>query len=225
MTNDLDIAKQESNLPTKNNNTYTFEQTGKGTNIGLAQNVTSTTVNIMLPVSGNANTTNTTMLRKQINLDYFNLFVILGEQYDKSYFIVDVKRALTVAEGTSKNIHDRLASFTDEAKEEIMSYPCIFATQNYRYSPPETTPTGPQLAQYGFITKIQQLHNSNLKIFFQIMPMCYIPQYKLNEMLVELDIQGNEKVNEFDRTHWSIKNVNVVEELKLKGISLLIPSI
>ena len=78
MTNDLDIAKQESNLPTKNNHTYTFEQTGKGTNIGLAQNVTSTTVNIMLPVSGNANTTNTTMLRKKINLDYFNLFVILG---------------------------------------------------------------------------------------------------------------------------------------------------
>ena len=44
-------------------------------------------------------------------------------------------------------------------------------------------------------------------------------------MITELDLQGNEKVNEFDRTHWAIKNVNVVEELKLKGISLLIPSI
>lgn len=55
--------------------------------------------------------------------------------------------------------------------------------------------------------------------------MCSIPQDLLNTMVSELDLQGNEKVNELDRTHWSIKNVNIVEELKLKGISLLIPSI
>ncbi|HEL1237633.1 hypothetical protein QLT09_01955 [Streptococcus equi subsp. zooepidemicus] len=225
MTNDLDIAKQESSLPTKNNNTYKFEQTGEGTNIGLAQNVTSTTVNIMLPTNNSGSGYTQNYIKKTINTEFFNLFVILGEQYDKPYFIVDVKRALTVNEGTAQNIHNRLATFTEEAKAEIMSYPCIFATENYRYSPPETPHTGPQLAQYGFITKIQQMHNGDLKIYFQSLPMCPIPQETLNHMITELDLQGNEKVNEFDRTHWAIKNVNVVEELKLKGISLLIPSI
>ena len=224
MKNELDIAAKESSLPTERKNTYTFEQNGTGTNIGLAQNVSSTTVNIMLPTSNNMVGT-PTYIQKTINMDYFNLFVILGEQYDKPYFIVDVKRALTINEGTAKNIHDRLATFTDEAKAEIMSYPCIFASENYRYSPPETTPTGPQIAQYGFITKIQQMHNGDLKIYFQSLPMCPIPQETLSNMITELDLRGTEKLNEFDRTHWAIKNVNNVEELKLKGISLLIPSL
>lgn len=224
MNNDLDIAKTESTLPSEKPNTYKFEQSGQGTNIGLAQNVHNTTVNIMLPTSNNMIGA-PTYIQKTINMEYFNLFVILGEQYDKPYFVVDVKRALTVVEGTAKSIHDKLASFSEEAKAEIMSYPCIFANENYRYSPPETPPSGPQMAQYGFITKIQQLHNGDLKIYFQSLTMCPIPQDLLNTMVSELDLQGNEKVNELDRTHWSIKNVNIVEELKLKGISLLIPSI
>ncbi len=224
MNNDLDIAKIESTLPSEKTNTYNFEQSGQGTNIGLAQNVHNTTVNIMLPVS-NGSITTPTFIQKTINIEYFNLFVILGEQYDKSYFIVDIKRALTITEGTEKSIHDKLASFSEKAKSEIMSYPCIFANENYRYSPPETPPSGPQMAQYGFITKIQQLHNGDLKIYFQSLAMCPISQDLLNTMVSELDLQGNEKVNELDRTHWSIKNVNIIEELKLKGVSLLIPSI
>ena len=91
MTNDLDIAKQESSLPTKNNNTYKFEQTGEGTNIGLAQNVTSTTVNIMLPTNNSGSGYTQNYIKKTINTEFFNLFVILGEQYDNPYFIVDVK--------------------------------------------------------------------------------------------------------------------------------------
>ena len=79
-----------------------------------------------------------------------------------------------------------------------MSYPCIFANENYRYSPPETPPSGPQIAQYGYITKIQQLHNGDLKIYFQSLTMCPIPQDLLNTMVSELDLQGNEKVNELD---------------------------
>ncbi|MBD3948907.1 hypothetical protein I4Q36_04960 [Tuanshanicoccus lijuaniae] len=223
MTKDLVIAKTEPTLPAEKASTYSFNQSGQGTNIGLAQNVHNTAI-ILLSTS-----TNTlgapTYIQKTINMDYFNLFVILGEQYDKSYFIVDVKRALTVNEGTAQSIHDRLASFSEEAKSEIMSYPCIFANENYRYAPPETTSVAPQLAQYGYITKIQQLHNGDLKIYFQSLSMCPIPQDLLNSMVTELDLQGNDKFNEFDRTHWSIKNVNVVEELKLKGISLLIPSL
>lgn len=224
MNNDLDIAKIEFNLPSEKTNTYNFEQSGQGTNIGLAQNVHNTTVNIMLPVS-NGTIATPTFIQKTINMEYFNLFVILGEQYDKSYFIVDIKRALTITEGTAKSIHDKLASFSEEAKAEIMSYPCIFANENYRYSPPEIPPSEPQMAQYGFITKIQQLHNGDLKIYFQSLAMYSIPQDLLNTMISELDLQGNEKVNELDRIHWSIKNVNIVEELNLKGISLLIPSI
>lgn len=162
--------------------------------------------------------------QKTINMDYYNLFVIWGEQYDKSYFIVDVKRALTKLEGTGEHIHKRLATFSDEAKKEIMSYPCIFASENYRYSPPENPPMGPQFAKYGFITNIQQMHNGNLKIYFFAISINAIPQNLLNSMLTELDLWDSPTFNELDRTHWAIKNVNLVEELKLKGISVLVPS-
>ncbi|MBE2989269.1 hypothetical protein IMK14_01155 [Sneathia sp. DSM 16630] len=145
MNNDLDIAKTESSLPSDKTNTYNFEQSGQGTNIGLAQNIHNTTVNIMLPVS-NGTIATPIFIQKTINMEYFNLFVILGEQYDKPYFIVDVKRVLTVVEGTAKSIHDKLASFSEETKAKIMSYPCIFANENYRYSPPETPPSGPRMA-------------------------------------------------------------------------------
>ena len=57
------------------------------------------------------------------------------------------------------------------------------------------------MAQYGFITKIQQLHNGDLKIYFQSLAMYSIPQDLLNTMISELDLQGNEKVNELDRIH------------------------
>ena len=78
MNNDLDIAKIEFNLPSEKTNTYNFEQSGQGTNIGLAQNVHNTTVNIMLPVS-NGTIATPTFIQKTINMEYFNLFVILGE--------------------------------------------------------------------------------------------------------------------------------------------------
>lgn len=224
MSNELDVAVDGRELPAKEN-TFNFNQAGAGTNIGVAQNVDNSTINIYLPNGTHAAPSGGSYTRRAINCDYYNLFVILGETFSNPYFMVDVKRALAVAEGTSQQIHDRLAIFDDAAKSEIMSYPAIFATENYRYSPPEF-PTGePQTAFYGFITDIRQMHDGNLKIYYQKLDMCPIPQDLLNRMLAELDLWGKYNLNELDRTHWAIKNVNLIEEMKLKGISLLVPSI
>lgn len=224
MSNELDVAVDGGKLPAKGN-TFSFNQAGAGTNIGVAQNVDNSTINIYLPGGNNAPQPGGTYTRRTINCDYYNLFVILGETFSSPYFMVDVTRALTVREGTSQRIHDRLSVFDDAAKDEIMSYPAIFATENYRYSPPEFPTDGPQMAFYGFITGIRQMHDGSLKIYFQKLDMCPIPQDLLNQMLAELDLWGKNSLNELDRTHWAIKNVNLIEEMKLKGISLLVPSI
>lgn len=206
-------------------NTYTFNQPGNGTNIGIAQNVSNCTYNIYIPTSNNAIGIMPQQSNKMtLNLDYFNLFVINQEKYENQYFMVDVKRALTVAEGTSQKIHDRLAVFSDEAISEIITYPAIFASENYRYSPPEIPTNEPQMAYYGIITNIKQMNNGKLKIFYAKFP-CSIPQALLNQMIVELDINGSAKINELDRTHWAIKNVNLIDEMRAKGISLFVPSI
>ena len=67
MNNDLDIAKIKSAVPSEKTNTYKFEQSEQGTNIGLAQNVHNTTVNIMLPVS-NGTIATPTFIQKTINM-------------------------------------------------------------------------------------------------------------------------------------------------------------
>ena len=221
MTNDLEIAQQNSIVPMDKHNTYTIHQSGSGTNIGTAQTVENTTITILLPIQEFDSNGIQKEISKTINLEYFNLFIITGEQYVKPYFIVDIKKALTVKEGTNQDIHNRLATFTDEAKNEIISYPCIFATENNRDTLPNSRT---QTAQYGFITDIKQLTNGDLKIYFQKLPSS-IPQNVLNESLVELDIKGNNVINEFDNPHWAIKNVNIVEVLKEKGIPLWVQSI
>lgn len=206
-------------------NTYNFNQSGEGTNIGVAQNVSSNTINLILPATNGYGTTQPeAMLRQKINMDYYSLFVINGESYSNPYFTVDTSRALTVKYGTTQHIHERLAEFDDTAIAELKSYPAVFATENYRYSPP-LVPTGEQYAFFGFVTDVKPLQNGKIKVFFQRIPMCNIPQNLLNQMLTELDIQGNNKINELDKTHWSVKNVNLIEEMKLKGISLFIPTI
>lgn len=65
MNKNLDIAKTKSNLPSEKTNTYNFEQSGQGTNIGLAQNVHNTTVNIMLLVSNGTIANHTFIQKKQ----------------------------------------------------------------------------------------------------------------------------------------------------------------
>lgn len=231
MSDELKIATHsapavpESNAAPSVPNTYNFHQSGEGTNIGVAQNVNSNTVNLILPAYGSYGTPQpATMYRQTINLDFYNLFVINGETYSSSYFTIDTNRALTVVHGTAQHIHDRLAVFDESAIAELKSYPAVFTSENYRYNYPEKT-SEEQYAFYGFVTDIKPLQNGKIKVFFQKMPMCNIPHSLLNQILIELDIQGNDKINEFDKTHWAVKNVNLIEEMKLKGIGLLIPTI
>lgn len=206
-------------------NTYNFNQSGEGTNIGVAQNVSSNTVNVFMPVPGGYGTPQPDILYRQtFNLDYYSLFVINGENYSNPYFTVDSDRALTVNYGTAQHIHERLAIFDETAIAALKSYPALFAAENYRYNPSAET-VGEQYAFFGFVIDVKLLQNGKIKVFFQKIPMCSIPHSLLNQMLIELDIQGNYKINELDKTHWAVKNVNLIEELKLKGINLFVPTI
>jgi hypothetical protein len=51
-----------------------------------------------------------------------------------------------------------------------------------------------------------------------------IPQQRLNEMASSLAILTAYGTNEFNRTHWTIKPVNLVEELRRAGLTLPVPT-
>ncbi|MDD6597154.1 hypothetical protein [Anaerovibrio sp.] len=208
-------------------NTFNLNQDGSGTNIGVAQNVEHNTYQIYMPTQSIYGYGNSPQYQQPFvaNTEYFNLIVIAGELYRNPYIMLDLDRVLTKKYGTSEVIHNRLAKLTKEAIDEIKTYPTIFAGENYRYCQPDTLSQGPQLAFYGFIQDVRLLENRKVKIYYQLIPMCNIPQDLLNGMLNELDIKGSYKINELDKTHWSIKHINLIEELKLKGISLFAPTL
>lgn len=208
-------------------NTFNLNQDGSGTNIGVAQNVEHNTYQIYMPTQSIYGYGNSPQYQQPFvaNTEFFNLIVIAGELYRNSYVMLDLDRVLTQKYGTSEAIHSRLARLTKEAISEIKTYPTIFAGENYRYCQPDILPSEPQLAYYGFIQDIHLLENRKIKIYYQLIPMCSIPQELLNRMLDVLDIKGNYKINELDKTHWSIKHVNLIEEMKLKGISLFAPTL
>lgn len=231
MSDELKIATQLTPSDQNNGaslsipNTYNFNQTGEGTNIGVAQNVDNSTVNLFLTNnSGNRSANTNTLQTQTFNLNYYNLFVINGESFCNPYFTVDIDCALTINYGTAHQIHERLALFDEIAISELKSYPAIFTSENYRYSDSSRL-LEEQFAFFGFVTDIKAMQNGKIKVFFQKMPMCSIPHNLLNTMLTELDIQGTYKFNELDKTHWSVKNINLIEEMQLKGINLFIPSI
>jgi len=208
-------------------NTYQLDQKGDGTNIGIAQNVDLSTIQIYMPIqNGMGNAVNPVYRQPlTINTNYYSLFVIAHEKYKQPYVLLDLSRALTTTYGTNETIHNRLASFSAEAITEIKTYPAVFAGENYRYCQPDEPAPGPQHAFYGFVTDVKIQDNGKVRVYYQLMPMCSIPQDLLNSMIQELDIRGNYKINELDKTHWSIKNINLIEEMKLKGISLFVPTL
>ena len=64
---------------------------------------------------------------------------------------------------------------------------------------------------YGFVSDIK-IYDNDVKIYF-----CGyrndIPQSAINVLLDELGLVGNAKYNELNRTHWSIKRVDLIQEL------------
>lgn len=211
MSNELQIAPS-SNLPTA---TTEFSQTGdNNTQIAHAQNV-SNTINIIIPSTFNTQMMGTCVHNQlSLNLDYYNLFVIGDESFDSGHFIVPKIRALT--ESIAPELKEQYASLSADAIEEIKTFPALFASENHAYG---KTDDGHQ-AYFGLILDIK-VQDNGIKVYYQALSP--IPQQRLNEIGFNLAIKSASFLNELNRTHWTIKRINLIEELRAAGISVLAP--
>ena len=64
-----------------------------------------------------------------------------------------------------------------------------------------------QIFGLGYIQRIKVRHDA-VRIYPQI--ICCLPQQKLNEACFELDMGGDSYFNELNRTHWSIKKIDLL---------------
>ena len=195
-------------------NSTILVQTGeKSVQVAQAQNVNHV-VNLILPAmtpgpigSGGTNVT--------LNMDYYNLFVIGDETYSDGHFTVSKDRALT--ECMSQEAKDQFSALGKDAVSQIKTFPSIFACENHGYGKTDDT----HQAYFGLITDVR-IQDNGIKIHFR--PLSTIPQQRLNEIAYKLAIQSASSTNELNRTHWAIKKVNLIEELKAAGISVLAPT-
>ena len=150
-----------------------------------------------------------------MNTNYYNLFVIGAETYSDGHFIVPKDRALT--ESMAAETKSLFSSLSDEAIAQIKTFPSLFASENRGYGKTDED----HQACYGLVMDVR-IQDNGIKIHFQ--PLSPIPQQRLNEMAFQLGIQGMPTFNELNRTHWAIKRVNLIEELRSAGISVLAPT-
>lgn len=199
------------NLPP---NTTVFTQTGeRSMQIAQANNVNNVVtliIPMMSPVLGGIVNTNVAL-----NMDYYNLFVVGNETFRDGHFAVPKDRALT--ESMSPESKEQFSALSEEAVSQIKTFPSLFASENRSYGKTDDA----HQAYFGLVTDVKKQDNG-IKIHFCLLST--VPQQRLNEITAQIALQGASWFNELDRTHWAIKKLNLIEELKAAGISVLAPT-
>ncbi len=148
----------------------------------------------------------------KMDMDYYNLFVLPPEAFINGGFRILKIDALQDTDG---NVARRLTMLGEHELSLIRSYPTIVAMPNVQcgMATPGCT------VNYGFITSIQVCDTS---ILFGFMKLQDIPQSLLIDNATIFGIGRASAYNEFDRTHWAVKKVNVVEELRKLGTQVIV---
>ena len=148
------------------------------------------------------------------NRDYYNLFV-WGADLEIEHlapFKVDSDRALT--EFMDSNIKEMFSTLEDASTvQKVLSFPCLFANENRRSGRADAD----QTVGFGYIKQIKVRRNG-VMIYPHV--IYRLPQQRINEALFELDLHGNSSYNEFNRSHWSIKKIDLIAELIDMGFPL-----
>jgi ABC-type xylose transport system substrate-binding protein len=145
--------------------------------------------------------------------EYYSLFVTNYDGWENGQFFVMPERALTDESYILPEIKKRLASLDSAAKAEIKTFPSLFMAENVILSGREIDPN--QVAYYGFVTEIA-VQRMGVKIAFQ--KLSQLSQQGVNRIWRELDIQCPNGYGELTHSHWSVKNVNLLDELKRAGL-------
>lgn len=170
-------------------------------------NTVNTITNFLMPCYSTKSSNGSTEC--SFDTSHYNLFVIGNEDFNSDYFIVPKNRALT--ESITDEIKAEYATLSDKAILRIKTFPALFTSENHHYGYTDSE----HLAHFGQITDIR-IQENGIKIYHQ--RMFPLPQQRLNEIASNLAIKGAASFNELNRTHWTIKNIHLIEELKNEKI-------
>lgn len=215
MSSELKPIKPSEIATAKTNaNSMTFTQTGdNGTQIGRAD-VVNNNFNLLLagmPQTGVGQFDLIGALGR-LDCDRYNLFVKACETFDGTHFTISKKRSLT--EYTSGETRDEYEPISSEAIEKIKTHPALFASENDTY---RGINNPDHMAYVGIVIDIK-VQDDDIKFYFY--KMLNVSQDLLNEKAVELGLGLPGRYNEMNCTHWTVKRINLIEELRDAGVRI-----
>lgn len=148
---------------------------------------------------------------EHLNTDYYNLFVIGTETFDSGHFLVPKDRVLT--ESIAPEIAEQFAGLSDEAIAQIKTFPSLFTSENHFNGWTDDEHN----ARLGVVTNVKVQENG-VKIYFST--ISFVPQQRLNELAFNLAF-GRVSGYALNRTYWTIKKINLLEELSDAGFQVL----
>lgn len=205
MSNDLTLNKKTTSQPAS----FTQSVSQHGQKNTLIQHADKVIIN-------NPSQTIPTIMPNQPlnpNTDYYNLIVdcMINLENPETSFSIDPSRALT--EYIDADIKNRFASLSEDAVQSLQTFPTIFAHENEEYG--IAAPN--QQAGFGYILKIKVRHEG---IIIKPSILWKFNQQILNENLLNFDIHGHEGFCELNRTHWTIKKVDLISEFRELGFQI-----
>ena len=174
----------------------TYNNYGKGVQVGHADTF-SPTINLIV--------TGANGQQSPANVDYYNLFVGF-DPFSSDHFLMPKDRVLT--EYITDELRSRFATLDDGEIAEIKKLPSIIVEEYSKGSADDKN------AVFAFVTDIRKQQNGVMVYFQRFYP---IPV----TVLVENEYAfGTANGFESFRTHWTIKNINLLQVLQDAGIKM-----
>lgn len=148
-----------------------------------------------------------------INREYYNIFVVDGEEFNEQYFKIPKDRALSMY--MSDRTKKVLAGMTPKKRRQlIITMPSLFMAENNHSGRADDD----QKVIYGFVSDCK-VYENDVKIYWKGLKND-ISQVRINEILEELQLSRKKYFNELNKTHWSIKRCDLISELQDAGIDI-----
>lgn len=148
----------------------------------------------------------------QMDFRFYNLFVISSEYINGQTFSLPKELALQDTDG---DVVEALNILDTREINAIRCFPTIVVEKNKSCG---SIGEG-QTARYGFLNGIV-VQADNIQ--FSFVKLQDIPQPLLLSHAGDLGIGKASAYNEFDRPHWAVKKINIVDTLKSYDIKVLV---
>ena len=146
--------------------------------------------------------------------DYYNL-IVYGQDPMLTYCHITLERGRCLQEPgyITPELMERFAPLTPPIMDELKGFLCILASENKYYGWTHED-------HYASVAQLTDIKIRTNGIELYLHPLFAVPQKKISELVFELGISGRyHKYNELNHSHWTIKEIDLIEVLGDAGLN------